>query len=85
LISFSCEIQEKLNESDDTNAALQRENDAAVGQIEALTRRSGGLEFDLTCARGEVIIIYSLENAMARGYAWYKLLDAPVLSLDVTV
>ena len=26
-----------------------------------------------------------LENATVRGHVWYKLLDAPVLTLDVTV
>ena len=28
---------------------------------------------------------YFLENATDRGCAWYKLLDAPVLTVDVTV
>ena len=29
--------------------------------------------------------VFFLENATVRGRAWYKLLDAPVLTLDVTV
>lgn len=61
-------LQEKLNEAESTISALQRENDAALEQIErsgrsndgaveqvaSLSRRVGHLDFELTCARGEV-------------------------------
>ena len=56
-------------------------------QSNAPVTRPAGLESRGVEAQEEILLneVDFVENATFRGRAWYKLLDAPSLTLDVTV
>ena len=60
-------------------------SDGTRQAFEAAEMMFFGIMTDITSHKTVQPHIIFLENATVRGRDWYKLLDAPVLILDVTV